>query len=170
MAIDNSMVNSVTATSSAFEETAVEKEAPAARSQTTFASVTEREMGDQVNRFLLCALVSESSKSIKASAEKAGESLPMSMIVRGVLRSYRLALKDKSGPLAEAEFDMAGLRLLNAEVLKDELSRHSRDRVNNIKRHLAHARQNGDGARIKDVEDGLQRAIALRDRLDEKVL
>ena len=35
-------------------------------------SRSERDAGDQVNRFLLCTLVSESSKRIKASAERAG--------------------------------------------------------------------------------------------------
>ncbi|HEX5734885.1 MAG TPA: hypothetical protein VF131_18790 [Blastocatellia bacterium] len=169
MVIDNSMVKLVDPAESAFEESVVDKEAPTTLSRMKIASGAQRETGDQVNRFLLCALVSESSKRIKASAEKAGESLPMNMIVRGVLRSYYLALNDKSGPLAEAAFDIAGIRLLNEEVLKDELARHSRDRVSNIKRQLAQARQHGDNARIKDVEDGLQRAIASRDRLDKPV-
>ena len=169
MAIDISRVNLVNPTKSAFEESAVEKETPLARTQVASASGIERETGDQVNRFLLCALVSESSKSIKASAEKAGESLPMAMIVRGVLRSYRRAAKDKYGPLADAAFDIVGLRLLNKEILKEEISRYSRDRVNNIKRQLASAQRHGDDAKIKDVEDGLERAIAWRDRLDKKV-
>ena len=170
MAIDVSMVNIVNPTESAFEKPAVEGKSSAVKSQVAMAPRIERETGDQVNRFLLCALVSESSKSIKASAEKAGESLPMSMIVRGVLRSYRLAAKDKYGPLADAEFDIAGLRLLNEEILKKEIARHSHDRVNIIKRQLASARRNGDDARVKAVEDVLERALAWRDRLDEKVV
>lgn len=170
MASDISTVNLVDLPESLFEAQVVEKHSAAARNQKAIASDIEREAGDQVNRFLLCALVSESSKSIKASAEKAGETLPMATIVRGVLRSYRLALKDKYGPLAEAEIDIEGLRMLNKKVLKDEIARHSRDRVNNIKRQLAHARRYGDEARVKTIEDGLEHAIASRDRLDKKVL
>ncbi len=169
MAIDISMVNLINPTERAFEKPAVEEQ-PHARDQMTMASSIERETGDQVNRFLLCALVSESSKSIKASAEKAGETLPMSMIVRGVLRSYRMAAKDKYGPLADSGFDIAGLRLLNEEILKKEIARHSSDRVNNTQRQLAQARRHGDDARIKVVEDNLERAIAWRDRPDKKVV
>jgi hypothetical protein len=73
--------------------------------------------------------VNESAKRIKVRAEKMGESLPMSMIVRGVLCSYRLAAKDKHGPLAGPELDMDGLRRLNEDILRDEIKRHSRDRV-----------------------------------------
>lgn len=170
MARDISMVNLVGLPEGAFEVETVEEQSPIVHRQMTAASTTQREMGDQVNRFLLCTLVSESSKSIKASAEKAGETLPMAMIVRGVLRSYRMALKDKYGPLAEKELDIAGIRMLNKKVLKDEIARHSRDRVSNIKRQLTHARRYGDDAKIKAVEDGLERAIASHDRLDKKVV
>lgn len=148
----------------AFETEAVEKQALAAPTQKPIAPGIEREIGDQVNRFLLCALISESSKSIKASAEKAGESLPMSMIVRGVLRLYRVAAKDKYGPLAEGGLDIAGLRVLNEKVLRDEVARHSRDRVSNSQRQLALAQRHGDDTQIKAGKDALDRAIAWRDR------
>jgi hypothetical protein len=118
-----------------------------------------------VNRFLLCVLVSESAKRIKASAEKSGESLPMTMVVRGVLRAYRLAAKDKYGPLAEPDLDITGLMSLNEKVLRDEITRHSRDRVKNSETRLAHAERLGDDARVKAEKDGLEHAIALRDRL-----
>jgi hypothetical protein len=133
--------------------------------QRTNNSFAEREAGDQVNGFLLCTLVSESAKRIKASAERSGESLPMTMIVRAVLRSYRIAAKDKHGPLSDPELDIAGLRLLNEKVLKDEIARHSRDRVKNSEMRLAHAEQVGDDGRIKAEKDGLEHAIELRDRL-----
>ena len=170
MASNISMADLVDLPEVAFELQPVGQRSPSPQSQMTIASSTQRETGDHVNRFLLCALVSESSKSIKASAEKAGESLPMAMIVRGVLRSYRMAAKDKAGPLADAEFDIAGLRQLNKKVLKDEIARHSRDRVNDVKRQLAQARRHGDESRIKAVEEGLERAIASRDRLNEGVI
>src|SRR5437867_3017370 len=77
------------------------------------ARSSQREVGDHLNRFLLCTLVNRSAKTIKARAEKVGERLPMAIIVRGVLKSYRLAAKDPSGPLASSEPDMVALRKLN---------------------------------------------------------
>ena len=166
MASNISMTNLVELPEGESEAHVTEKRSPSPQSQMASASSIQREVGDHVNRFLLCALVSESSKSIKASAEKAGESLPMAMIVRGVLRSYRMAAKDNAGPLADAELDIAGIRMLNKKVLKDEIARYSRDRVINIKRQLAQAQRHGDESRIKAVEDDLGRAITSRDRLD----
>ena len=126
-----------------------------------------RELGDQVNRFLLCALVAESSKHIKASAQRAGESLPMTKIVRGVLRSYRLAAMEKGGPLSGSELDIPGLERLNKQVLASEIARHSRDRVSNSRVLLARAERLGDDARIKAQRDGLEQAIESQDRLAE---
>lgn len=158
---------------SAIEPPATGKQAPVTYSQMTpveqskmiNASRAPREGGDQVNRFLLCALVTESAKRVKASAEKMGESLPMTMVVRGVLRSYRLAAKDKYGPLAEQEPDIAGLKSLNEKVLRDEVARHSRERVKNSETRLAHAKRLGDDTRIKVEKEGLEHAIELRERL-----
>lgn len=152
-------------TNKATETRAVEKRAPATYSSAPSSSRPDREAGDQVNRFLLCVLVSESAKRIKATAEKSGESLPMTMVVRGVLRAYRMAAKDKYGPLAEPDLDITGLMSLNEKVLKDEITRHSRDRVKNSETRLAHAERLGDDARVKAEKDGLEHAIALRDRL-----
>jgi hypothetical protein len=130
----------------------------------------QREAGDQMNRFLLCALVNESSRHIKASAERAGESLPMTMIVRSVLRSYRLAAMDKSGPLAGPVVDIDGLKRLNAKVLGSEISRQSRDRVRNSELRLAGAQRLGDVARIKAERAGLELAIESRERLAKAAL
>lgn len=154
-----------TAKSSSNNPTGVRGLKKQASTQRTNNSFAEREAGDQVNGFLLCTLVSESAKRIKATAERSGESLPMTMIVRAVLRSYRIAAKDKHGPLSDPELDIAGLRLLNEKVLKDEIARHSRDRVKNSEMRLAHAEQVGDDGRIKAEKDGLEHAIELRDRL-----
>jgi hypothetical protein len=129
---------------------------------------TRRE-GDQINRFLLCALVNESSRQIKRSAQKAGATLPMTMIVRGVLRSYRLAATDEYGPLAGPGFDISGLRRLNDGILRCEIARHTRDSVKNSEARLAQAQRHGDGERIKVERDGLEHAIELRDRLAEKL-
>jgi hypothetical protein len=149
------------------EGRAVEEE-PHTNKQMTETPAIQREAGDQVNRFLLCALVSESAKSIKEEAGKIGETLPMTMIVRGVLRSYRLAAKDINGPLAEPEPDIAGLRVLNEKVLKDQIMHHSRDRVKGIEKRLSHAQRLGDDVRINAEREGLEQAIELRDRLAKK--
>jgi len=124
-----------------------------------------REAGDQVNRFLLCTLVRESSRRIKASAQRAGESLPMTMIVRSVLRSYRLAAMDKAGPLAGPHLDAAGLRVLNARVLNSEIARHCGERVRNGKARVARAERLGDAARIRIEKDELEHALESMDRL-----
>ena len=146
------------------EPQVIEKQAPII----TNAPRAQREVGDQVNRFLLCALVSESAKRVKAGAEKIGESLPMTMIVRGVLRSYRLAAKDEYGPLSKPEPDIAGLRSLNEKVLRDEVARHSLERVKNSETRLAHAKRLGDDTRIKVEKEELDRAVRLRDRLTDQ--
>jgi hypothetical protein len=124
--------------------------------------------GDQVNRFLLCALVSESAKRIKTRAARTGESLPMAAVVRGVLRAYRVAAKDQHGPLSQATPDYAGLEGLNKKVLRDEITRHARDRVKNSEASLARARRFGDDTKVKAEADKLEHAIALRDRLVEE--
>jgi len=149
---------------------ALERAAPALRIRATNSPDIEREAGDQVNRFLLCALVNLSSRRIKANAERAGESLPMSMIVRCVLRSYRLAAMDKSGPLAGPTFDIGGLELLNEKVLTSEIARQSRDRVSDSDVRLARARQLGDDARIKAERSGLEQAIEWRERVAKATL
>ncbi len=127
-----------------------------------------RETGDQVNRFLLCRLVSESARQIKMNAEKVGESLPMTMIIRGVLQCYRAAARDETGPLAGPDPDIVGLRNLNKAVLKDQIARHSRDRVTIKQGQLERAKRLGDGTRIKDQKEELELAIELRNRLAEK--
>ena len=147
---------------------AVEQQAPGILSQAINDSRIQREAGDQVNRFLLCALVSKSAKLITRSAADAGEPVTMTMVVRGVLRSYRLAAADRYGALAEPEPDLDGLRRLNAKVLQDELARHSKDRVKTSERLLVRAKQLGDDTIIKAERDRLQQAIEVRDRLAKK--
>ena len=127
----------------------------------------ERDSGDQVNRFLLCSLVSESSKRIKASAERAGESMPLAMIVRGVLHAYRVAAAEKGGPLAGPELDVPGLTKLNDRVLKGEIARHTKERVKNSEARLARAERLGDDSRIKAEKNELEAALEVRSRLAE---
>jgi hypothetical protein len=134
------------------------------------ASRSGEETGDEANRFLLCVLVSESAKRVKASAAKMGESLPMTMIVRALLRSCRREMQSGSRPLARPGLNLADLKGLSNGVLREEIARHSRDRVQNSEVRLARAEQLGDDTKIKTERDGLDRAIELRDRLANRGL
>lgn len=133
--------------------------------ESALSPAVSRESGDEVNRFLLCSLVSESAKQIKARAERAGEHLPMTMVVRGVLRSYRAAAKEERGALAGPGIDMDKLRDINKKVLKEEITRHTKERVENGKARLAWANRLGDEARINAEKEALESAIAARDQL-----
>lgn len=144
-----------------------ERQAIGARAEIVETSRVERDAGDQVNRFLLCTLVSESSKRIKASAERAGELMPLATIVRGVLRAYRVAAAEKDGPLAGPELDIVGLKRLNEKVLKSEIARHTREKVKNSEARLARAERIGDDSRIKAERGELELAIEVRHRLAE---
>lgn len=150
------------------DEQAVKQQAPDLPGRAVNVSRIQREAGDQVNRFLLCTLVSKSAKLISRSAAAAGETVPMTIIVRGVLRSYRLAATDRYGALADTEPDFAGLRSLNAKVLRDEITRHLIDKVKVSERLLVRAKQLGEDSVIKAEKDRLERAIELRDRLASK--
>jgi hypothetical protein len=132
------------------------------------SSDIHREGGNQVNRFLLCALVSQSAKQIKARAATVGEALPITMIVRGILRSYRQAAIDDYGPLAKPELDIPGLKKLNDKVLRDEIKRLSRERVTDSQTRLANAERLGDVMRIQSEKVDLERALELLKRLNAK--
>jgi hypothetical protein len=88
-----------------------------------------RESGDQVNGFMLCALVSQSAKRIKVRAERVGASLPLSMITRSILNAYLLAAKEEDGPFTNAKPDLLKIRQVDEKVLQELLVRHSRDRA-----------------------------------------
>lgn len=151
------------------ETRALKRQVGPLQTQITNIPHTRRHVGDQLNRFLFCRLVNESSRQIKRSAQKTGATLPMNMIVRGVLRSYRRAAIDECGPLAGPEFDIPGLRRLNDGILRSEIERHTRDSVENSASRLARAQRLGDDERIKVERDGLEHAIELRDRLAERL-
>ena len=128
--------------------------APARNARLTEISRSERESGDQVNRFLLCTLVSASAKQIKASAQRAGESIPMTSIVRAVLRSYRLAAKDKYGPFGQTEVDIDGLKGLNKRVLDDEIARQQVGRTKSPEARNVSGERSERGARIGTGKEG----------------
>ncbi len=85
----------------------------------------QREIGDQINRFMLCVLISKSAKRLKARAENIGVSLPMSTITRSLQQAYQLAAKDENGPFAESKPNLAALMKLNEKVLKSEIIRQA---------------------------------------------
>jgi len=133
-----------------------------ATSHKEIAICSSTEIGSQVNRFRLCGLVTELSRRIKAMAEKQGESLPMTMIVRAFLRSYRLATQDGHGPLPGSEMDVVNLKNLSHRVLRDEIDRLSRDRMRSSEARLADAVRVGDEARIRAQKEGIEREVKLR--------
>jgi hypothetical protein len=149
----------------AVEAAAALRRVQAVRGEASAIPRLKRAAGDEVNRFLLCALVSESSKQIKRRAARAGESLPMTIIVRGVLRSYRAAAREGREALAGSELNLEKLRELNDRVLKQEIIRHTRERVEDGKARLERAKRLGDEAKIKTERAALEGSIAARDHL-----
>jgi len=118
-----------------------------------------RECGDEVNRFLLCKLVNDASKEIKANAERSGETLPMTMIVRSVLRSFRLAAMDKDGPLTGSVLDVPALTSLNSRILQGEIARYDRARAKRNEAKSARAE------RPNENTGAVETAIKWRERL-----
>jgi hypothetical protein len=99
------------------EAKAGKKQAPIPSEESLQEALLQREAGDQINSFMLCVLVSKSAKRIKAGAEAKGVFLPMTRVVRSVLRSYRLVAKDKNGPLSTSNPDINELGSLNKKIL-----------------------------------------------------
>jgi hypothetical protein len=97
----------------------------------TGALPDQREAGDQVNGFLLCALVSDSAKRLKTRAHRAGISLPMTVVTRFVLRAYRLSATDDFGPFATAALDIPMLRRMDAKILEDIIAYQSVEKSKN---------------------------------------
>jgi hypothetical protein len=128
----------------------------------------QRDTSDQVNRFLLCVLVGESAKRIRAAAARAGESLPITKIIKGVLRAYRLAAAQEGGPLAGNEPDLAAIEILNAKILRDEIASLSQERLKTSEARLARAKSDGDDTRIRAEESEIERGIELRDSMAKR--
>jgi hypothetical protein len=89
---------------------------PSSAQGITSGPACQRENGDQINVYLMCTLVSKSAKRIKTRAEKKGVFLPMALIVRQVLRAYRISAKDNHSPLALANPNIDELKDLNNQV------------------------------------------------------
>jgi hypothetical protein len=131
--------------------------------QTTVAPVgmpDRRECGDEVNRFLLCRMVNDASRHIKANAERSGETIPMTTIVRGVLRSFRVEALDKDGPLTGSVLDIPALTTLNSKVMRGEIARYDRARAKRNESKSARADRPSDNAQAT-----IENAIKWRERL-----
>jgi hypothetical protein len=122
------------------------------------AALDRRECYDEVNRFLLCTLVNGASKHIKASAERSGETIPMTTVVRGVLQSFRLEAMDKGGPLSGSVLDLPALTSLNSRVMRSEIARYARARTKRNESKTARVERPGEDA-------ALEKAIKWRERL-----
>lgn len=126
--------------------------------------MVSRKSGDEVNRFLLCSLVSKSAKRIKARIERQGERLPMSAIMKGVMRSYQQAAAEQPDLFAGPTINMASLANLVERIFKDEIKRHSQDIVRTNQARLVQANKLGDEERIKTETEALERALKSRNR------
>src|SRR5215475_13928995 len=78
-----------------------------------------RSSSDEVNRFLLCALVRESSLQIKRAAEKNGVCLPLERVIKRLLDSYGRAATENPGLLSGPKLDSPFLRSLNERLCRE---------------------------------------------------
>src|SRR5215470_7650180 len=88
-----------------------------------------RTAGDEINRFLVCALIRESASQIKTAAERGGVRLPFQRIIRRLLDSYGRAAAESPGLFSGPKFNASMLRTLNEELCKKECSRYSQETV-----------------------------------------
>lgn len=130
-----------------------------------FPSTTHavRAADDEVNRFLLCVLVSKSAKQIKDRAWTVGESVPLTTIVRNVLRSYRAAAKESPGLLSGHNLGQVNFGRLNGDVFDEQMRICALERVKYSQSHVDRASQTGDETRIRPEREAHARDIAERD-------
>ena len=124
-----------------------------------------RETDDEINRFLLCVLVSKSAKQIKERAMNSGEQLPTTTTVRSVLRSYKLAAKENPGLFAGPDVHAPSFRRLNGRILREQVRTSVKERVRKSQVRLDHANRLGDDTRIRAEKEALARDVSDYDRL-----
>jgi uncharacterized membrane protein YccC len=98
-------------------------ESPLTQSQSDGASA---QVGEHVNRFLLCTLVSRTAREIRAAAERNGERLSLLTITRDVLRS---ALRGESLGRESPVTSASGLDPFDEDALIDEIGRQLQERI-----------------------------------------
>lgn len=84
------------------------------------------QVGEHVNRFLLCTLVSRTAREIRAAAERNGERLSLLAITRDVLRS---ALRGESLEREPPVTSASGLDPFDEDALIDEIERQLQERL-----------------------------------------
>jgi len=131
------------------------------------APLTPRRAGDEINRFLLCALIRESARQIKTAAQRSGVCLPVQRIIRRLLDSYGRAAAENPGLLSGPGFNTSILKTLNEKLCKEQIGRYSREMVLSSQMLLAHAKRIGDQAGINAAEELLESALLAQDRLVE---
>ena len=143
-------------------------EQPAVREASSHGTpLAPRRAGDEINRFLLCALIRESARQIKAAADTRGICLPVQKIIRRLLDSYGRAAEENPGLLSGSKLNTSILRTLNEKLCKEEIGRYSRETVLSSQMLLARAKRIGDQIGINAGEELLESALLAQDRLAE---
>jgi len=119
-----------------------------------------RPASDRVNRFLLCGLVFDAVRKVKASAERSEVRLPVAEITRKVLRSYLLAAEETRPP---AQPESLGLKFVYEEALIREITRQLQDRIKTDARRYAKGERREDKKLIKAEKDDLEPAVITPD-------
>lgn len=126
-------------------------ELPLTRSQSGDAP---RHVGEHVNRFLLCTLVSCVAREALAVAERNGEKLSLLTVTRDVLRSFLRGESAERGlPVTLAR----RLDLFDQEALVEEIGRQLQER-------LSHSRANSAEERRLDIASVIAAGEAKRKR------
>jgi hypothetical protein len=112
--------------------------------------------------------INESARLIKKTAARMGESLTITMVVRALLRSYRLEINNSHGHPPQRDLGNCDFNRLSNRVLKEEVERISKEKVQISQIRLAYLVQTGDDTRIKAERDGLEAAISRYGRLSRR--
>jgi len=87
---------------------------------------TPGQVGEHMNRFPLCTLVSRTAREIQAVAERNGERLSLLTVIRDVLRSF---LRGESVKRELPATSASGLDLFDEDALIDEIGRQLQKRI-----------------------------------------
>jgi hypothetical protein len=98
-------------------------ESPSTQNRSDSAS---GQVGEHLNRFLLCTLVSRTARQIRDAAERNGERLSLLTVTREVLRS---ALRGESLEREPPVTPASGLDPFDEDALIDEIGRQLQERI-----------------------------------------
>jgi len=103
-------------------ESAIAEQLAVAEASIRDAPLGPRNAGDEINRFLLCAIIRESAKQVKTTADRSGVFLPVQTIVRRLLDSYGRAAEENPGLFSGPKCNSPVLRALNEKLCKEEIA------------------------------------------------